>query len=638
MELTELEQHIIDVARKHPEFDESVALSEIEKLRDLDIAVRSGQWMHKQLWAMYEKSQKVGTGDKNVWNCALAYFLGITTAKPQGEFHLQKRRAYARPGFPDVDMDFDHFRRHEIVEYMVQKYGRDCVGNIGTVQRLKTKAAVRRAIKVLDPTNSMHFDPETSREIKSEGLNQNFALENEILKTLPGLMKREDGSFVEGVEEACAEYPDFGLYMEAYPQVKDVASHIEETISGYGAHAAGVVLSPEPLATICPLHQTTSMGAEKTIATQFAMSDVESLGLIKFDILGLKTKTAMSMAQKLIQQSTGKEIDLEVLPLDDRKTFELIRSGKTDGCFQLENSGMKETLRQIGIDEFEHLIIAIAMYRPGPKDYIPLLADRKARRVSTDYMHPKMKDITQSSYGILAFQEQVMMAFVALSGLSVSAGLDFTKGCAKKKQSIIDGYEVQFMRGCKNNNIPEGVAAKIWNDMKKFGGYAFNRSHAASYAEESFKTAYLKAHYPTEFMAARLTVELQDRNFDDVDKYEADCIKNLGFTILDPDLNKATVDYRIIGEGILMRPMLIKGIGQVAAEDIVKHQPYKGPDYLYSFAMKVGSAVNSKVMAAMYDAGLFGDKLSKDETLQKFEIAKEDKRKGKGKPKIDMFK
>jgi len=578
--------------------------------------------------------------DANKCQSVLAYYLGLTSAEPDSEFTLEKRRTYGRSGFPDIDMDFDYMRRHEVVEYLIEKYGREYVGNIGNVQTFKTKAAVRRAIKVLDPTNSLKFD-EDGKEIKGAS-NENFALENEILRTLPGLMKRGDGSAVGSVQEAYEEYTQFSEYMDKYPEIMRIAKGIEGTVAGFGVHAAGILLSPIPLSRIAPLHVTTAHGAasedgpKKVMATQFPMGDVERLGLIKFDVLGLSTKTAINWACKSIREERDFKVDWNKVPLDDQKTLELLHSGKTDGCFQLENPGMKECLKQIGIDAFDDLVVAVAMYRPGPKDYIPEFSGRKQGRVPVSYADPRLKEITEVTHGIIVYQEQVMKAFMVLAELTASDGYDFMKGCAKKKIDLIDAYKEKFFRGALALDIKESVLNRIWSDLHKFSGYAFNKSHSVSYAYESYKTAYLKAHFPTEFISARLSVETIRRNFDDVDKYEHDAVKNFGFTIVEPDINNSKLHWSILDDKKLLKPMLVKGIGIKAAEEIVKHQPYRGKDLLYSFAMKVGKAVTSKVMEAMKDAG-FWSGTSKEKLIRNFEQIKQDKKKSRGRHTMDLF-
>jgi intein/homing endonuclease len=815
---------------------------------------------------------------------------------------------------------------------------------------------------------------------------------------------------------------------------------IAQNIVVHNSHAAGIILSPLPLSKIAPLciTQGSEDHQDTTIATQFAMSDIESLGLIKFDVLGLSTKTAISETMKLIEANYGHEIiatlDLSNLPLNDKATLDLLNSGFTDGCFQLENPGMKDTLKKIHMDSFDDLVVAISMYRPGPKDYIPDYADRKKGVQTVSYAHPLMKNIAQKTYGILCYQEdtrvslsdgtekpikqirigdelcsidlinkrivkqkchgcgptqfgeglkitlengfsltvtedheilcfhgmkkakdlklddliacpinmpcnviensieeewlgsqesvayllglltgdgnigsgctiacgsksvmlkikrwllkempalklhsyqhcrcwhigiscgdlidfrslhrgnrktkfhymldkfgmkkncynkripdeiyksresvkmaylaglidsdgclfatsrgqagchytsvnyslledlrhllqtlgvshqirknrihiwdtdfiktriskylivkkvvgrtsrgehtsyvpsirlrkqvtgsirrfseetgisrssfrtnrvfttshiamragielgdlryyrvksidkvsnqqfygisventhnlvangivakncyqeQVMKAFMELADQSASEGYKFMKGCAKKKRELIDSSKEKFVKGALKKGLSQNVINKIWGDLEKFGGYAFNQAHATSYAYEAFKTAYLKAHFTIEFIAARLSVELIRRNFDDVDKYEQDAKKNWGISIMPVHFNQSKIQYTIVGENKLQKPLLMKGVGEKAAEEIVRHQPYKldstGCD-LWDFTVKVGSEVNTKVMEAMWDAGMWKG-ITKEKLIKSFEAIKNDKKRNKNRPMEDL--
>mgnify|MGYP001619630544 CR=1 FL=1 len=638
--MTDLEKKILDISRTHSDYNESLALNELKTLNEIDSDLIS------TLWTLKKRSEEIKhSGTANDRNSYLAYYLGITSKKPDGEFNLPNRRTYARSGFPDIDMDFDYERRHEIVEYLINKYGRENVGNIGTLQTLKTKAAVRKTIKVLDPTNSIRYDKE-GKPIKSK-TNENFALENEILKTLPNIMKRGDGTLVKSIEEACDEYPAFEQHMKAYPEVFRIAKTLEDSISGTSCHAGGVALSPIPLCRIAPLHITTDKGqlseegtAAKVLATQFPMADIERLGLIKFDILGISTITAISIACKLIKEEHGVNIDWNTLLLDDKKSLDLLKSGLVEGCFQLEQKQMKDCLKTIGMDSFNDLVVAIAMYRPGPKDFIPEFASKKHGKTTISYPHERLRKITSSTYSVLVYQEQIMRVFVELANLPETDGYEFMKGCAKKKPELIDKYKDKFFKGALKQNISEATIEHIWDILYKFSGYSFNMAHAVSYAFLSFKTVYLKAHYPTEFFAARLSVASIRRNMDEAEKYEQDAIENFGFEILPPNINESKINWTVIGDRKLRKPILVKGIGVKAAEEIVKHQPYHGKDILQSFASKVGKSVSSKVVAAMYDCGIWKDdikKRKKEQIIGAFEQIKKDKIKVRGRPSMDMF-
>ena len=617
--------------------DREILNSEIEYLQKYELL--------DDVYLLYQKIQKgYLPGDKNIVNSMLLYQLGVTNKKPESTINVKPRRTYGRDGFPDIDMDFDYEKRHLVVEYIVNKYGREYVGNIGTKLKLKTKAALRRSIKILDPENFIVFDKD-GKKIKDEK-SENVKLENTILKTLPKIMRRADGTFVETVDAAYEEYSEFRRFMDQYPEVKRVASRMEGGTVANGVHPAGIVISPIPLKYICPLHLTKddrqsdvdeNKASEKIMATQFTMADVESLGLIKFDILGLSTKTAIYKTNKLIKERYNKDIDLNNLPLDDKAALRLMSSGKTDGCFQLEGHGMKQTLMQIGIDSFDDLVVAIAMYRPGPKDYIPYYAKRKKGLEKVNYQHPLYEKITKNTFGIIVYQEQCMQIFMELAGLTASQGYTFLKGCAKKKPELIAKFKETFISGCLRNKVEKTTAENIFADLEKFAGYAFNKAHSCSYAYESYKTAYLKAHYPTEFFAARLSAELDRRMFDLVDKYAHDAITNYGIKILPPNLNKSKLSFAIVDEKTLLCPILAKSVGKKAAMEIVKNQPYTGHDKLLSFAMSVGGAVNIKVMEALYDLGVWGKEIKKAKLLKDFENIKKDKKKIKGRPVGDMF-
>lgn len=604
----------------------------------------------EDLYQIYTRinSGRSSQGTDNKVNSFVSYVLGITSKCPDdnSSIVLESRRTYGRDGFPDIDMDFDYRRRSEVVNYVIDKYGRDKVGNIGIVQTLKVKAAVRRTIKVLDPTNTVEYDS-NGKQINRDS-NENFKLENEILSTLPEqtAMKKPDGAWIETVEDACTFFPDFKKYMDAYPEVCDVAKKVQGRIAGAGVHAAGLILSPIPLERICPLHVTTAVTTNaqeddeenegKVIATQFSMYNVEAMGLIKMDVLGISTKTAISDAVKLIKQRHNIDIDTKNLPLNDKPTFDLLTSGKTDGCFQLEERGMQHALQQIGISSFDDIVTTVAMYRPGPKDYIPELSARKKGSHKVAYPHPILKSMTSVTYGIIVFQETLMKVFMEMGGLSASEGYSFIKGCAKKKRDLIEKPKEKFFQGARNKGISDGIIQKVWDDMEKFGGYAFNAAHSNAYAYEAYKTGYLKTHYPLEFMSSRLSVENERRKFDKVYKYEADLINNLGVTIESPTLNDSKLCYTIVGENRLRRPIVIKGVGLKAAKEIVNHQPYRGSDILLAFASKVGSSVNARTMEAMYDAGLWTG-YKKATLLRDFDTIRKDRKKSKGQMVGDMF-
>ncbi len=408
---------------------------------------------------------------------------------------------------------------------------------------------------------------------------------------------------------------------------QDEPNFIAQNIVVHNSHAAGMATSPIPLATICPLHKT-GTGDNQTIATQFTGPDVERMGLIKIDILGVKTKTVIHWTQKAIKENYGDEIDWDTINLHDKGTLDLLRSGKTDGCFQLEEHGMQDALREIGIDSFDDVVVTIAMHRPGPMDYIPEFARRKKNAHLVQYLHPIIKRYTENTYAIIVYQEQAMQIFVELAGLTNFEGYIFIKGSAKKDPKLFQSMKQRFIEGASRISN-KSTALEVWRQMEPFQGYSFNRGHATSYAVEAYKTAYLKAHYPSEFIAARLSVETLDRKFDKVNKYMRDAVTNFGFSFVPPDLNESKLHWTVVGDRKLRQPMLIKGIGPKVAEAIVANQPYEGKDLLYAFTKKVGSSVNTKSMQMMIELGLWDSlEMELKQILINFEQIKKDLKKG----------
>jgi len=622
---------IYNIVKNHPEFNDQRVKDELRTFLDLNVL--------KDISSLYlsVSSNKKPIGNENKINSLTGYLLGLTKQKPTGELELKKRRTYGRSGFPDIDLDVHHYRRDEISAYLFEKYGRDRVANIGTIIRSTTKSCLQSTLTVLDPDNAIVFDKE-GKKIKND-YSLNVALRHRISNTIPNNAKTSDGKPIKTIKDAYKTFPEFRRCMDAYPEVYRVAQHMEGGIKTFGSHAAGFVISPVSLAKISPMH-VTKTGADrktKTLATQFVASEVEALGLIKFDILGLLTKTVIQMATNLITERQLIDIDVDNLPLDDPVTLSFLQNQRLDGIFQLEEPGMQRTIKEIGIDSFDDLAVAIAMYRPGPLQFIPEYARRKRLHQSIRYLHPIIKKYTKNTYSIIVYQEQAMQIFVELAGLSNYEGYVFIKGSAKKDPELFMSMKQRFIEGATKKSSRE-IAEKVWKQMEPFQGYAFSMSHAYSYAYESWKTAYLKAHYPLEFMTARLSVAALDRKFEDVEKFERDCAYN-GITIEPPDLNKSKMHYAITGKMTIRRPIIIKGIGDKAAEEIVARQPYKKADILESFAIRTinSTAINTSVIDCMYDIGLLDKSRSKEKSRKYFESVRTGHKKAKGRQTGDLF-
>src|SRR5262245_62695433 len=351
-----------------------------------------------------------------------------------------------------------------------------------------------------------------------------------------------------------------------------IAQSLEGLARHASTHAAGLVISDEPLTSHVPLYK----GANDEIVTQYSMGDVEKIGLVKFDFLGLKTLTMIRRAEMLINDSRPNEPPLAVdrLPFDDQKTFALLASGKTTGLFQLESSGMRDLLTGLKPDRFEDIIAIIALYRPGPMDLIPDFIKRKQGKIPIIYEVPALESILKDTYGVIVYQEQVMAIANKVAGLSLGQADILRRAMGKKKPEEMEKLRAQFLAGAKKNKIPDKKAEKLYELIQKFAGYGFNKSHAAAYAVVCYQTAYLKAHYPTEFMAALMTTDMG--NADKIVAYFTEC-RDLNIKILPPDVNESHKNFTVAGQGIRFGLAAIKNVGEGAVESIIEIRNQAGP-------------------------------------------------------------
>lgn len=610
------------------------------------------------VWHKSLKAQNLGieiNGNKNDINSWTAYALGLTNSKPDGEF-LYTRRAFARAGFPDIDVDFDDINRHLIYDYVIQKYGRDHTANVGTWGALKARSAITRIGKALDIAEAFHKG-------KDEYVSQNAAKIKEITESLPkernAKMVVQDASGrdveVKNVKMAYDLCPDFRFYMDRYPEIMEHTQNIEGLLSIPGAHAGGLVISDIPISKIAPLRKGKG---EVEYATHYDKNDLESIGLIKFDLLAIKTLSVIAMTLKMIKDNYGIDVDIENLPLDDKKTLELYRSGKLDGVFQCESSGMQAVMKEIGVDMFDDVVAAIALFRPGPIGSIPEYCKRKAGIKDVDYFHDSIKPHVQSvlsrTYGILVYQEQLMQVCNLLAKFTITDGYVMIKAVGKKMTELLLKFENQFIKGCIENGVPESVAKDYWNSfIVPFADYGFNLAHSGAYGFMSYQTAFLKANYPEEFFCAYLNVENHKKSQNREEKI-AKLIKDMKRFDIDIDeigLNTCRVDYEIVkkkdvASGVyraLVSPSIMcKGIGAKSAEALVACQPYKN---LRDLAVKTmdnySKEVNQNTISALVDEGFFKDyitkynqankkkklKLTKEIILKNFVKFREDERK-----------
>jgi len=453
------------------------------------------------MWKSAKEKNVVGATNKV--NSHTAYLLGMTTKEPDEEDFIPVRRCFARKGFPDIDSDFDDENRDEIYSYIIEKYGRDNVGNIGTYQSIKLKSYIRSIFKALDPDKSFsytlasHENKSVRAENKDKWKKYTNEKGDEIAKSLPkqiGANIRvtdEEGNdvVIKTVADGAKYCDDFRYYIEKYPDLLTYSSDIQGLLSNFSVHAAGIVISSVPLQSIAPLRLSRKKienGGKKNrkteyeLATQYANEDLEFMGLIKFDILAISTLSVIKNCVKLVKNNYDIDIDVENLNLNDKKTFDLYKSGQLNGVFQCENHGMQHTMKDIKVDRFNDIIAGIALYRPGPMKSIPRYVACKNGEEPISYFHdsiePYVKKYLSETYGNLVYQEQVMQICNSLAGFSITDGYAMIKAVGKKIPELMSKYRMQFIGGCKAKKVPEEVAIQYWDKfITPFADYGFNK-------------------------------------------------------------------------------------------------------------------------------------------------------------------
>jgi DNA polymerase-3 subunit alpha len=527
-------------------------------------------------WA---KSRKIpmGPGRGSAAGSIIAYLIGITDIEPL-RFHLFFERFInpERVSYPDIDVDICMDRRQEVIDYVVAKYGKEKVAQIITFGTMKAKMAIRDVGRVL---------------------NVSLSKVNEIAALVP-----EDPTMT--LEKAFQIDPALGRLMEEDEEARSVlemAKKAEGSIRNTSTHAAGLIISASPITDIVPV--CTAKDSEMVV-TQYAMKPVESVGMLKIDFLGLKTLTSIQKCADAIEKNTGKKIDWVNLPLDNQATFDLLNQGKTLGVFQLESGGMQDLAKQLHIDVFEEIIAVGALYRPGPMDMIPSFINRKHGREPTEIDHPLMKDILSETYGVMVYQEQVMQIASALAGYSLGEGDVLRRAMGKKDKEEMNRQREKFVGGCQKKGIDSDTAIRIFDKIEKFASYGFNKSHAAAYAYLSYTTAFFKANYPREWMAALMTCDLHDTT--KLAKFIGEA-KSLHMEVLPPDINQASSEFAASKEGIRFAMAGIKGVGEGVVEAILEEREKKGPyESLYDFMQRVDKTrVGKKPIELLIDAGAF---------------------------------
>jgi len=544
------------------------------------------------IWAK-ERGIVVGPGRGSAAGSLVSYVLGVTDINPlKYDLLFERFLNPDRISMPDIDLDFTDVRRDEVFAYIRQKYGEDRVAQIITFGTMAARAAVRDAGRAL-------------------GLSYGFC--DQLAKLIPALPHQK-------LDDAIKKVPELNELYKNNPDAKkviDAAFKLEGVARHASVHAAGVVVSKEPLTDYVPLQRAPQN--ENIVITQFDMYSIEDLGLLKIDLLGLKNLTIIEEAIRLIKEIQGEEIKISQIPLDDKKTFKLLQETDTTGIFQLESSGMRRYLRELKPTELEDIIAMVALYRPGPIELIPSFINRKHGREKVKYLHPKLEPILEKTYGIGIYQEQMMRIARDLAGFSLAEADTLRKAIGKKIKVLLGAQKEKLLRGMMENGIDEPTAKQIWELFPPFARYGFNRSHAACYALIGYWTAYLKSHWPIEFMTALLNADSGDT--ERIAFLISEAQKN-DINILAPDINKSFVNFVPEEKNIRFGLLAIKNVGLNIVQAIIEERQRGGPFQNFSdFLIRVRHKdLNKKSLESLIKVGVF-DSLNTDraELLAKIE-------------------
>ena len=522
----------------------------------------------------------VGPGRGSAAGSLVAYVMEITNIDPlQNDLLFERFLNPERVSMPDIDIDFDMNRRGEVIEYVRRKYGNDQVAQIITFNTMAAKAAIKDVGRAFD----MPYG-EVDRIAK-------------LIPTTVGIT----------IEQALQENPLLSSAYNADPKIKeliDTAQRLEGLVRGAGVHAAGVVIAPQPLTELVPVTRT----KDDAIVTSYDMKAVEKMGLLKMDFLGLTTLTVIDDCLKLIQSNRGETVDLATIDLEDETTFERVfHRALTSGVFQFESSGMQDVLRRYKPNSIEHLTALNALYRPGPMSMIDDFIERKWGRRAVEYILPDLEPILRETLGVMVYQEQVMQISNLIGGYSLGGADLLRRAMGKKDVAEMEKQREVFLAGAAERNYPKAAAGEIFDQMAKFAGYGFNKSHSAAYSLLAYHTAWLKTHYPVEFMAALLTSETSKP--ENVVKYIGEC-GELGISVIPPDVQISTANFTPTGDSILFGLAAIKNVGHNAIDSIlsaraeVQAAGKSGFSTLYEFCEKVDlRLMNKRVLESLCKAG-----------------------------------
>ncbi len=559
-------------------------------------------------WAK-ENHIVVGPGRGSAGGSITSYLLRITNVDPL-KYDLIFER-FLNPGrakvsMPDIDLDFTDKRRGEVIDYIAQKYGEESVAQIITFGTMAARAAIR----------------DTGRAL---GYEYNYC--DRVAKMIP---------MGQNLEETLENNIDFRKLYNTDPKAErliDIAKKLEGVVRHASTHACGVVIGNQPLPNKVPLQHPSQ--DDEAVVTQYEMHSIEDIGLLKMDILGLKNLTIIEDTLKKIYAIHGKNIDIDHLPLDDKKTFDLLKAGGTTGVFQLESSGFQRYLKQLKPTSIEDIIAMVALYRPGPMQYIPTYIKRKNGKQKVDYLHPDLEPILKSTYGVCVYQEQVMRIAQEMAGYTMAEADILRKAIGKKIAKLLRSQKKKFLTGLQENGYSKELGEEIWSWIKPFAQYSFNKSHAAAYAQVAYQTAYLKAHYPEEFMSSLLTAE--QKNIDRLGFLMGEC-KNMGIEVLQPDINESFAHFSVVPEKNQIRFGLaaIKNVGTKLVEEVVEDRKENGSyESLDNFLSRIHSRhLNKKSLEALAKAGAFESLMERNQILKNMDrilaYSKEIRKKEKG--------
>jgi DNA polymerase III subunit alpha len=521
-----------------------------------------------------------GPGRGSAAGSIVAYATRITEIEPL-KYNLMFER-FLNPGrisMPDIDIDIQDTRRDEVIKYCVDKYGSDRVANIVTFGRMAARNAVRDVSRVLEVPYS-----EADR----------------LAKMLPAPIQGRHIPLRKSIQED----PDLKAEYDTNStskRVLDLAIQLEGTIRSHGVHAAGVVIAPDDIVKFVPLE----MAQKGVVATQYSMNPIEELGLLKMDFLGLSNLTVINNAMRIVRKVYKTKIELNEIPNDDQKTFELLKNANTTGVFQLESAGMKRYLKELQPTQFDDIIAMVALYRPGPMSEIPRFIEGKNNPAKVTYLHKALMPVLHDTYGVMVYQDQITQLLQLIAGYTPGEADLVRKAIGKKKRDIMEAEEPRFLEGCVKQGLTENDAKKLWAQIQPFADYSFNKAHAACYAQISYWTAYLKVHYPDAFMAALMTSD-----YDNIDRLSieiAEC-QHMNVEVLSPDINESFYEFAIVPGKSQIRFGLIaiKNVGSSAVDDILAAREAGPFTSLEDFFSRVNSrVVNRKTLESLIKSGAF---------------------------------